>query len=208
MIFSCLVTGVGGQGTVLMSRLIGAAAIVRGLDVRGCETVGMAQRGGSVVSHVRLGQNIQSPLIPRGKADLIIAFEPAEAVRVHTFLSPTGRILVLDRGIMPADGMSGEKKYDPGEMLAFLKAYVSHPSDERLVQKAEGEWLTVIHNEELVKKCGSSRVLNTALLGAAVAKGYFPFTAEDILVVLRERISPEYLDVNIRAFRAGRELTQ
>lgn len=206
MIFNCLLTGVGGQGTVLMSRLIGAAAIARGLDVRGSETIGMAQRGGSVVSHIRLGQDIHSPLIPRGKADLIIAFEPAEAVRVYTFLAPTGRMLVLNRGIMPMSGMLGEKKYIPGEMLNFLESYLSHPSEERLAQKGEGEWLTVIDGEALIKKCGTSKVLNTALLGTAVGKKFFPFTAEDILAILRERIPPEYLETNIRAFNAGREL--
>ena len=162
MIFSCLITGVGGQGTVLMSRLIGAAAIAKGLDVRGSETIGMAQRGGSVVSHIRLGHNIQSPLIPQGKADLVIAFEPAEAVRVYTFLSPAGRMLVLDRGIMPVAGIVGERKYNPGEMLTFLKAYLSRPFEERLVHKGEGEWLTIVDGEALIKKCGSSRVLNTA----------------------------------------------
>ncbi|MCL2319001.1 MAG: indolepyruvate oxidoreductase subunit beta [Treponema sp.] len=206
MIFSCLITGVGGQGTVLMSRLIGAAALSRGLDVRGSETIGMAQRGGSVVSHIRLGQNIQSPLIPKGKADLIIAFEPAEAVRVYTFLSPTGRILVLDRGIMPVAGMLGKKKYEPAEMLAFLKAFASHPSEERLAQKGDGDWLTVIDSVELIKKCGSTRVLNTALLGAAAGKKYFPFPAEDLLAAIKERIPPEYLEANIRAFDAGRAL--
>jgi len=189
-----------------MSRLIGAAAVNSGLEVRGAESTGMARRGSSVVSHIRMGQNIQSPLIPGGKADLIIALEPAEAVRVYTFLSPTGRMLVLDSGIMPASGMPGEKKYEPAEMLAFLKSYLSHPSEERLAQKGKGDWLTVISGEGLIKKCGDTRALNTALLGIAVGKKFFPFTAEDTLAVFKELIPPEYLELNIRAFNSGREL--
>ena len=206
MIFNCLLAGVSGQGAELVSRLIGAAAIAKGFDVRGSDTIGVVQRGCSAVSHIRLGQNIFSPLIPQGKADLVIAFEPAEAVRVHTFLSPTGRMLVLDRAIAPASGMSDERKYDPGEMLNFLKIYLSRPSEERLAHKGEGEWLTVINGEELSKKCGGAGVMNTALLGAAVGKKFLPLSAEDILAVIRERIPPEYLDANIRAFNAGREL--
>jgi len=206
MIQSCLITGVGGQGTILMSRLIGTAAILKGLDVRGTETIGMAQRGGSVVSHIRMGQNIPSPLIPRGKADLIIAFEPAEAVRVYPFLSPTGRMLVLDRMILPVSGMLGENTYESREMISFLKAYLSYPSEERLARKDEGDVLTVLNGDELIQKCGSSRVLNTALLGAAVKKNFFPFTEDNILAAFKERIPPKFLDINILAFNTGKEL--
>lgn len=236
MIFSCLLTGVGSREpvsfgvpgaagsevignvcsrgsfpeTVFMSRLLGAAALAKGFDVRGFDSADMAQWGGSVVSHIRLGQNIQSPLIPRGKADLIIALEPAEAVRVHSFLSPTGKIVVLDRAIynraiLPEIGMKGEKKYVPGEMLAYLKEFFSHPSEERAAHKEEGEWLTVVSSEALIKTCGSSQYLAAALLGAAAEKKLFPFTAEDILAVLKENNAPESLDINIRAFNAGRE---
>jgi indolepyruvate ferredoxin oxidoreductase beta subunit len=165
MTLNCLITGVGGQGTVLISRLIGAAAIAKGLDVRGSETIGMAQRGGSVVSHIRLGENIHSPLIPPGKADVIIAFEPAEAVRVLPFLSPSGRMLVLDRGVMPVSASLSENKYNPAEMIGFLK---------NALAPAAGERLTVINGKDLIQKCGSSKVINTALLGIALTKNNFP----------------------------------
>jgi len=187
---------------------MGAAAIAGGFDVRGAETTGIARRGASVISHIRIGQGIQSPLIPRGKADIIVALEPAEAVRVHTYLSPTGRILVLDWGIMPESGISGEKKYNPAGMLAFLKSYLSHPSEERLTQKEGGDWLTVVSGEGLIKKCGNAGVLNTALLGTAVEKKFLPFTAENALAAIRELIPPEYLELNIRAFNSGRELAR
>jgi indolepyruvate ferredoxin oxidoreductase beta subunit len=191
MTFNCLITGVGGQGTVLMSRLIGAAAIAKGLDVRGSETIGMAQRGGSVVSHIRLGENIHSPLIPPGKADVIIAFEPAEAVRVLSFLSPSGRMLVLDRPVVPVTSSLSEHKYDPVEMIAFLKSAVAPAAD--------GERLTIINGDELIQKCGSPKVVNTALLGIALTKNYFPFTKDDMIPVIKERIPPKFLELNIKA---------
>ena len=205
MIFNCLITGVGGQGTALLSRIIGLAAMNSGLDVRGMQTAGMARRGSSVVSHIRMGQDIQSPLVPRGKADIIIALEPAEAVRVYTFLSPAGRILVSDQGIMPPSGTPDEGKYDPAGMLAFLRSYLSLPSEERLAQKGGGDWLTVVSGEELNRKCGSAGVLNTALLGIAVGKKFLPFTAEHALAALKELIPPQHLELNIRAFNAGLE---
>lgn len=207
MIFNCLITGLGGQGTALMSRLIGAAALSKGFDVRGSDTIGAAQPGTSMVSHIRLGKDIHSPVIPQAKADLVIALEPAEAVRVYTFIAPAGKMLVLDRAIMPVTGLLATRRYKPEEMLAFLEAYLSRPTEERLTRKEGGEWLTTINSEELIKKCGSAKALNTALLGAAVGKKLFPFSADDVLAAIKERIPPEYLEINIRAFNAGRDLT-
>ena len=195
MITSILITGVGGQGTVLMSRLIGAAAIAAGLDVRGSETIGMAQRGGSVVSHIRMGDHIHSPLIPPGTADVIIAFEPAEAVRVLPFLSPSGSMLVLDRGVVPVSAALSEKKYEPRKMTEFLK---------RVLTPAER--LTVVNGEDLILKCGSARVVNVALLGTAMTKNYFPFTQDNMLEAVKSRLPSKYLELNLRAFELGRAL--
>ena len=205
MIFNCLLTGVGGQGTITASRLIGIAATARGFDVRGAKTTALARRGGCVASHIRFGQNISSPLIPKGDADLIIALEPAEAVRLHTFLSPTGRVIVLDRGITPLSVRPGEAKYAAEDMLGFLKAFLYHPSEQRLAQKDGGEWLVVIDVGKLTEKCGGSRLLNTALLGVAIQKKLLPLTANDLKTAMREVFPPEYLDANIRSFEAGRE---
>ena len=208
MNFNCLVTGIGGQGAVLASRIIGTAAFIRGFEVRGANTAGLARRGGCAASHIRFGKNIHSPLIPQGKADLVIALEPAEAVRVRTYLSPTGRMIVLDRGIVPFSVMAGEAQYPLKEMLAFLEAYLNRPSEERLAQKDAGDWLEIIDTTKLVSTCGSPRVLNTALLGAAAGKKLLPLAKDEIIQAIKELVPPEYLDINIRAFNAGLELAK
>ncbi|MDR1058357.1 MAG: indolepyruvate oxidoreductase subunit beta [Treponema sp.] len=194
MITSILITGVGGQGTVLMSRLIGTAAIAAGLEVRGSETIGMAQRGGSVVSHIRMGLPPcppHSPLIPPGTADCVIAFEPAEAVRVLPFLSPAGRMLVLDRGVMPVSASLGETAYDPREMTAFLTSALPP------------ERLTIVRGGDLIAQCGSPRVVNAALLGTALAKNYFPFSPAHLREALKSRLPSHYLELNLKALELG-----
>ncbi|MDR1061428.1 MAG: indolepyruvate oxidoreductase subunit beta [Clostridiales bacterium] len=104
---NCLIAGIGGQGTILAARLIGTAAMAAGLSVRGSETIGMAQRGSGVVSHVRMGGVIFSPLIPPGEADALIAFEPGEAVSAARFLAPGGVAVVCDRPVQPSGVPSG-----------------------------------------------------------------------------------------------------
>ena len=96
-----LLAGVGGQGTVLASKLLARAAMDAGLNVRTAETIGMAQRGGCVVSHVRTGDDIASPLVPKHTADVMIAFEPAEAVRCLDYLAPDGAVIVNKKAVMP-----------------------------------------------------------------------------------------------------------
>jgi indolepyruvate ferredoxin oxidoreductase beta subunit len=194
VILNCLVTGVGGQGTVLLSRLIGLAAMKRGLEVRGAETIGMAQRGGSVVSHLRMGSGIHSPLIPKEKADIVIAFEPGEAVRVLSFLSAAGKLLVLNRGVMPVTGSLGGSLYDPARMVQYLKE--AFGKTDRLV---------VLEGEAIVKKCGSAKVVNTALLGAALGMGLLPFGEDDAARALAERLPPPLLEINLKALKTGKE---
>ncbi|GHV41475.1 indolepyruvate oxidoreductase [Spirochaetia bacterium] len=206
MKLNCLITGVGGQGTVLMSRLIGNAAIKAGLEVRGSETIGMAQRGGRVVSHLRLGDDtgesgVHSPLIAPAEADIIVAFEPAEAVRVLPFLAPSGCMIVLDRGIPPVTSALSDKKYDPAEMIAYLKKVIG-PAGEG---KDTGR-LTVIDGEELITRCGNPKVINVALLGAALAQGLFPFNREDIAAVINARMAAKFVELNLKALEIGGEM--
>jgi indolepyruvate ferredoxin oxidoreductase beta subunit len=201
MIINVLITGVGGQGTVLMSRLLGAAAIRRGLSIRGSETIGMAQRGGSVVSHIRISEGvIHSPLIPPGRGDLIIALEPAEAARALPFLAPRGGMIVLDRGIVPVTSaleaalpgaaLPVGAPYDPRGMITYLRSCFP----------AGG--IRVIDGEELIARCGP-RVLNTALLGAALSLGILPFGGDEVLEALKERVAPGMVEPNRRALEMG-----
>jgi len=168
-----MIAGVGGQGTVLASKLIAAAAIKKGFDVRTTETIGMAQRGGSVFGHVRIGENIFSPIIPLGRADALIGFEPAETVRQLPFLRKDGSVIVYNSGNM--------------DMLQYLKENV---------QK-----LTVI--EERRMTAHSVKTLNVFLLGAAVQSGLLPFDAEILKEVLREMLPERFLEMNLKAFEGG-----
>ena len=206
MIYSCLITGIGGQGTAIASRIIGTAATAKGLDAKGAKAELLSRRGGSAISHIRFGQNIHSPLIPQGKADLVIALDPAEAVRTRTFISPTGRMLALDRPVMPSSLKSGEADYPLPDILSFLKAYMNRPSEEHLALKDTVEWLILVDAAKLIEKCGSTLALNTALLGAAAARKLIPLTAGEIIPAIKEIVPPESLDINIRAFNAGLEL--
>jgi len=179
MTVNILITGVGGQGTVLASRLIAAAAMRRGYDVRTAETIGMAQRGGSVVSHTRIGNNIHSPLIPMGKAHAMIALEPAEAYRNLDFLSPGGKLIVCDVPVMPA----GAASYDADAVADYLKS--------------------VIPNTVVIKGRAmdiSSKTLNVAMLGAAAESVVFPFETSALLEVISEM---RFKDENLRAFAEG-----
>ena len=116
--------GVGGQGTVLASRLISAAAMAKGIPVMSAETIGMAQRGGSVFSHLRMGEGLYSPMIALGEADLILGFEPGEAVRMLPYLKKGGQVVVSSRAVMPVTATLTGASYRAEDMLAFLKAHV------------------------------------------------------------------------------------
>jgi indolepyruvate ferredoxin oxidoreductase beta subunit len=168
-----MIAGVGGQGTVLASKLIAVAAIKKGFDVRTTETIGMAQRGGSVYGHVRIGENIFSPIIPVGRADALIGFESAETVRQLPFLRNDGAVIVYNSG--------------NNDMIQYLK---------KNVQK-----LVVIEAMRLTAY--SVKTLNVFLLGAAVQSGILPFDAETIKTVLREVLPGRFLEMNLQAFEGG-----
>jgi len=186
MTFNILITGVGGQGTVLASRLIAAAAMKRGLDVRTTETIGMAQRGGSVVSHTRIGESIYSPLIPVGAAHAMLALEPAEALRSLRYLRADATMIVCDIAIKPAADMRSAELYDAGAVLNYLKTQITD---------------TIVINGRPLKE-RSAKTFNVALLGAAVERGIFPFAPEAMLEAISEM--PRFKDENITAFENGR----
>ena len=189
--FNCMIAGVGGQGTVLASKLIAAAAMKKGYDVRTTETIGMAQRGGSVFGHVRIGKDIFSPLIPLGRANAIIAFEPAEAVRQLPYLCKgTGSdepplVISSDSAIKPITG-----SYDASVMLNYLQKF-----SPRLI---------ILDGKRLTAQ--SPKTLNVALLGAAAQSRLFPFDADILSDVIKETLPKRFLEMNIKAFELGREL--
>lgn len=183
---NCLITGVGGQGTVLASKLIAEGAMYGGYKVRTTETIGMAQRGGSVVSHVRIGEEIFSPLIAKGQADLIIAFEPAEAVRVLPYLKKNGTMIVNTEPVKP---IINPGDYRSKEMLDFLEQHVSK--------------LKFVDGNEICKVCKNVKVLNIALLGAAVKTGILPVTKETMVEAIKHQIKEKLIEVNLKALALG-----
>lgn len=188
---SCLLCGVGGQGVVLASRLIAYAAMEQGDFVRTTETIGMAQRGGSVVSHVRAGEEVDSPLIPKGTADVIIAFEPGEAVRALPYLKDGGTVITNSGIVKPVTANLSGSGYSGGEMLDYLK-------------KKAGRVL-VLDGDEICRKAGSPKVLNVALLGAAAQSGVLGITPEEMQSAVRKNVKERYIALNERALKLGGE---
>lgn len=183
-----LICGVGGQGTVLASKIIAASAMVAGNSVHSAETIGMAQRGGPVTSHVRIGEEAYSPLIPLGSADLILAFEPAEAVRNLGYLKKDGCVIVNSVPTKPVTESLQPSGYDGTEMIAYLKKQCS---------------CIVIDAEELCRPFGSSRYFNIAILGVAAGSGRLGIDRSAVLGEIEKRVPAKYVETNKSAFLAG-----
>ena len=182
-----LITGVGGQGAILASDIIGKAAVISGLPIRAAETHGMAQRGGSVVNHIRLGTDLGS-MIPKKGADIMLALEPMEAVRYLDFLKDGGVIIVNTQPIVPVTVTSGIAKYpDVQEILDVLS--------EKYVVKA-------FNADELAYEAGSRLAMNVAMVGAV--SGYLPISKEALLESLKALVPQKTIEINIRAFEMGR----
>ncbi len=188
---NCMLAGVGGPGTVLASKIIAQAAMKEGLSAHTAETIGMAQRGGCVVSHVRIGEDAFSPLIPKGTADVVIGFEPAEAVRCLPYLKEGGAMVVSTKAVQPVTASLSGCSYDAQGMLAFLKERVNR--------------LILVDGEEVCRQCGSAKVLNVALLGAAAKAGVLPMTLKQIEDTIREKLPERFLSMNLKALAAGAE---
>jgi len=182
-----LITGVGGQGAILASDIIGKAAVISGLPIRAAETHGMAQRGGSVVNHIRLGTDLGS-MIPKKSADIMLALEPMEAVRYLDFLKDGGVIIVNTQTVIPVTVTSGLAKYpDVQEILDFLS--------EKYIVKA-------FNAEELAYEAGSRLAMNVAMVGAV--SGYLPIPKESMLESVKALVPQKTVEINIRAFEMGR----
>lgn len=182
---SILLCGVGGQGTVLASKLLAAAAMEKGLPVMSAETIGMAQKGGSVFSHLRMGEGIETPMLRKGTADVIIGFEPAEAVRMLPYLAEGGCVIVNSCPVIPVTSVLKTSSYDGSEMVDYL---------ERQTKR-----LIVVDGSAACESVGSPKALNMVLLGAALHSKALPFTAEEIKSVMKKRVNPRFYEINCRA---------
>lgn len=186
---NCLLCGVGGQGVGLASKLIASSALEKGMDVCTSETIGMSQRGGSVVSHVRMGQKIYSPMIPGHSADVLLAFEPAEAVRNLYYLKEGGVAIVNKKAVKPVTSALGQRSYDGEEMICYLRKRI--------------ERLYVVDGEDVCQRAGSPKVLNVVLLGTALGSGVLDISVADMERQLKVTLKPQFTTMNLEALRMG-----
>lgn len=186
-IMNIMVVGVGGQGTLLTSRIIGKTALQGGYDVKLSEVHGMAQRGGSVVTFVRFGTKVYEPVCEEGTVDVLISFERLEALRYAHFLKPEGTLIVNDTRIDPMTVVIGAKEY-PKDILSTL---------------AKNHKLYTIDAGSIAREIGNSKVLNTVVLGASAK--HIGFEKEDWLRVLEATVPPKTIEINKKAFELGYE---
>lgn len=181
-----MIVGVGGQGTLLASRIIGNVALRLGSDVKVSEVHGMSQRGGSVVTYVKMGEKVHSPLIDEGEADVILAFEELEALRWHKYLKKGGKMIINRQKITPMPVIIGNAKY-PEEAV------------EKIV--AAGTDVIAIDALQLAKEAGNIKAVNVVLLGLLAKKT--GIDKEIWLESLKENVPQKFLDINLKAFEEG-----
>lgn len=191
--FKIVVAGVGGQGTLLASRLLAEAAIKAGLHVKIGETYGMAQRGGPVMGHIQIGGETNNPQIRKGEADVLIGFEPAEAVRRGiTYLKKDGLALINTRKTAPVEVVSGMVPYpDMGKMINLLK----HVTENIHLFDATG----------IAEEAGDPITTNIVMLGAIVESGLLPYSEEIVIETLKDSLRPQFFEMNLRAFELGKK---
>lgn len=188
-----MITGIGGQGTVLAAKLLAQAAEARGWRVRTAETIGMAQRGGTVVSHVRLANagetRINSPLIAHSEADLIIAFEPAEAVRCLPYLRAGGTLVSATSAVQPVTAALSREAYSAEPFLEYLRRAVPG--------------CLLVNDSELIEQIDSPKALNVALLASAVAVADLGISIDELRQAVRATVRPQFAQLNNRAIDAA-----
>lgn len=190
--FNVLVAGVGGQGILLLSSVLGTAAVKKGLNVRVSELHGMAQRGGSVVCHVRIGEKVYAPTIMEGKANVILGLELLETLRSLKFASRETLILANNEKIVPPGALNRPNSYPTLEtILKHMSDFTSH--------------VFLIDAIDLAKKAGNVLTRNTVMLGALAATGRLPLCLENLEATLKEVIRPTYIQTNLKALKLGYE---
>jgi indolepyruvate ferredoxin oxidoreductase beta subunit len=187
-----LMVGVGGQGIILASDILGEAALEKGLDVKKTDTLGMAQRGGSVTSHLRIGRKVWSPLISPAEADILLAFEKLEAARWVNYLKPDGLAIINNLSIPPLSISLGSQKY---------------PGDQEIIDsfKQRTKNVHLVDGSQQVARLGDTRTLNIYMLG--FLSTFLPLEI-DLAAwksCLKKQLPSRILDINVRAFEKGRE---
>lgn len=177
-----LICGVGGQGTVLAAKVLSQAAVSSGKRVLSAETIGMAQRGGSVVSHVRIGENLFSPLIPKGQADVIIAFEATEAVRNIEYLKKDGMVIVNKKVVQPTTASLTGKTFEEGAMIEYLESVAK---------------TVAVDTEQACEDLKSSKVVNMVLLGAACKTGVIE--RDELKAAVKLLVKLDFYELNCKA---------
>jgi indolepyruvate ferredoxin oxidoreductase beta subunit len=186
-----LVTGVGGQGTVVASDILASVGLAAGYDVKKSDVLGLAVRGGSVTSHIRWGAAVRSPIVPEGQVDVLLAFEMLEGLRWLDQVRPSGTILVNRQRIYPVLVSSGLAEYPSDE--------VSHPALARAAEQ-----VFVVPGLEIAQELGNTRVLNVVLLGAS--SGLTDIDPQIWVDVISSRVPAKVVDLNVKAFWRGREV--
>ena len=181
-----VIVGVGGQGSLLACNLMGRALMLEGYDAKVSEVHGMSQRGGSVVTYVRYGDKVYSPIVDDGQAELLVSFELLEAARWFSVLAPGGTVVTNTQQINPIPVIMGAAKYP-----------------ENLIGKFEGNGAKVdaIDALALAQQAGSSKTVNIVMMGRL--SKYFPFAKETWLTALEQTVPPKFLEMNKKAFELG-----
>lgn len=183
-----MIVGVGGQGTLLTSRILGGITTAAGYDVKLSEVHGMSQRGGSVVTYVRYGENVAEPIVEEGHADVLIAFEKLEAMRYAHFLKKDGVIIANNQRIDPITVVTGQAEYPENILEELSEKY-------RVIS---------VDAMEEAKKLGNTKVFNTVIIG--VAARHMDFPHDKWVEIIKSTVPPKTVDINIKAFEVGYNL--
>ncbi len=183
-----MIVGVGGQGTLLASKLLGRLLITKGYDVKVSEVHGMSQRGGNVVTYVRYGEHVYSPIIDKGEADLILSFELLEAARWTEYLKKDGKIITNSQQINPMPVITGAAQY-PEDLVGKMRA--------------KGIHVDAFDALTLAEEAGSSKAVNLVLMGR-ISK-YFDFSEETWIEAIEQSVPPKFIEMNKKAFKLGRK---
>ena len=183
-----MIVGVGGQGSLLASKLLGRLLLTKGYDINVSEVHGMSQRGGSVVTYVRFGDKVYSPIIDKGEADYIVSFELLEAARYTEYLKPDGKIVTNTQQINPMPVITGAAEY---------------PADLAAKMQAKGIDVDAFDALKLAEEAGSSKAVNIVLMGH-LSKN-FDFTLEEWMDAIAQSVPAKFLELNQKAFILGRE---